>query len=269
MKEAVNRYLSKTFPNIEVKIRKDKLKTNFETTYSTPLFNVNYYNYSNSISFSFDYKDFPVLYLRSFLGCQTSFAIKEEETERNERVVFQTNGFIPYRWFDIIKDFCDDTIEYSIIQEINYKDLIEPIPTYVFDRMIYLSHQHKSYYLTVDSGPNKGVWYTKDGNHSPVAESVLKDCNKFLSVQNKNRVKYPTLCSYGVLFAAEGGIEIFNDYIDEWISFSHSGFSSGSIRNECRGVKKYSTSKDVKPEELMVLYLCLNRLGCQVSFDFN
>ncbi len=266
----ISKYLTNTFPNMRIKIQKDlvKLDDYYRSNYKTPLFKI--YLGKDTISFLYNEKDFPILYLKSFVEKTSNcFKYTEIEEDGKTKIIFETNGNIPYRWFTIIKDFVDETIEFEIIENNekgenkNYLQLLEKIPTPTLEKIILESHKNSQYEFTV----NNKEWYTKDGRFSEYAEKILTDKQKFDSLK---QTKYPNLHFYKVLYAAEGGIEIFNDYLEDWISFSHMNLNNGSIRNECKGHNTYRTNKDIKPEELMVLYLYLNKFKCLLSeFKIN
>ena len=265
----ISKYLTNTFPNMRIKIQKDlvKLDDHYRSNYETPLFQL--YLGINYLYFYYNEKDFPILYLKSFVEkTYNYFKYTEVEEDEKIKIIFETNGDIPYRWFTIIKDFVDETIEFEILENIqnnekvekekNYLQLLEKIPTPTLEKIILESHKNVQYEFTVQ---NK-EWYTKDGIFSEYAKKILTNKQKFDSLK---QTKYPNLHFYKVLYAAEGGIEIFNDYLEDWISFSHMNLNNGSIRNECKGHNNYRTNKDIKPEELMVLYLYLNKFKCSLS----
>lgn len=116
-------------------------------------------------------------------------------------------------------------------------------------------------------------------NHKNFARLIVKDEN-WITLDNarnnknelvnrffENSSYYNSLDgSYGYLYASEGGIEISNSYVDNFIRLNHSQLGIGSIRNEVKGHNKYSTGKDITPEELMVLHLIMKKEGIDNEF---
>lgn len=236
----------------------------YESLITNPLFNINYREINNDdgsikkIIF-FKYKDLENTFIaKHLIKYSDEFELKEFDYDN---YYFETTGIIPLRWLYIIKDFYWKHSEIQELSEINYIEILNKIPEIALNQILINSWKTKNHYhfevLNLDK-TNK--WQTLDGKFSKYTNDILTSCNSYLSLKN-----YVDGDCYKKLFAAEGGVEIFNKFIKDYMNFNHNYFYCGSYRNEMKGNDKYHTGKDVNLEEILCFYLALKDKGVYVS----
>lgn len=253
-------YLSTSLKKGKIIFNKQYLKQSedYEPLIKNSLFSINYREYENeekkikkTLYFNFD--DLENTFIaKHCIKCNNEIEVLDYDTDN---CYFETNGIIPFRWLLMIKDFYWKESNVVELDEVNFNELLNDMPKIALDQILINSRKTKvNCQIKINSDENH-LWYTLDGKFSEYTNTILKDCNSYLSLcptSNNN---------YKILYACEGGIEIFNKFIMDYIKFNHNYSFSGSVRNELKGKDSYHTGKDVNHEELLCLYLALKDKG--------
>lgn len=235
---------------------------------TNPMFDIYYNPIDNLINFN--HNKLPNISIAEYLF-PYNYGMKLKDLS-NDNIAFETNGLIPYRWLQMIKDFHWKDSQIELLNEIDFIPLLKELPKNTFDKIIKdsKSNQSKFGFKVRNSNEKKitGGWYhynieypknywgTYDGKFTPYTKKILKKCNEFTSLQSKNN-------AYEPLYASEGGIEIYTNEQKIFLEFIRS--LTGSYINECKGYNDYHTSKNINIEELACLYLALKDQGVPVK----
>lgn len=270
---SVANYLSKSLKISKITFNKShiisKKKNPYNETHliNNPLFtimcpNINSTDKSKFENIYIDFKDLENTFIAKHL-IKYDYNLKIQHVDE-DRCSFQTNGIIPQRWLYIIKDFYWKDAIVEEYESIDYKPLLQNIPCITMEQIMYNSLKTKQYYsfsvITADDEIQK--WKTSNAYFSEYTQSILDKCIKYESLTNishRNVREKP----YRKLHTSEGGIEIINEYIKNYINYNWS--RCGSIRNEVTGLDQYSTVRDVNLEELLCLHLALVDNNVSVS----
>ena len=265
--DVIGQYLSTSLKPGKIIFNKQYAVNNeyFEPLIENALFTINYCeinNNDNSIKkkiICFRYKDLENIFIaKHLMDCSNEFELKEFD---DDNYYFETTGIIPLRWLYMIKDFYWKHSEIQELTEINYSELLQKIPEIALNQILLNSWKtKKTYCFQVINLDESKLWQTLNGEFSEYTKKIIKSCNSYLSLRNND-----TRDSYQRLFAYEGGVEIFNNYIKDYIKFNHNYFYSGSFRNEMKGKTNYRTGKDINLEEILCFYLALKDKGVSLS----
>lgn len=257
-------YLSTSLKKGKIIFNKQHLKQNeyYEPLIKNSLFRISYREHKTNEqkikkSLWFDFDDL-----------ENTFIAKHLIKHNNELEVFEydadncyyeTNGIIPFRWLLMVKDFYWKESTVVELDKINFNELLNEIPQIPLDEILTNSRKTKIDCRIKINSDESHLWYTLDGKFSEYTNTILKSCNSYLSLS-------PTAVNnYKTLYACEGGIEIFNKFVMDYVKFNHNYSYSGSVRNELKGKDSYHTGKDVNHEELLCLYLALKDKGVSVE----
>jgi hypothetical protein len=177
----------------------------------------------------------------------------------------ETKSYIPLRWLWIMKDFHSPATETALIQPKEYPDFhsrIRSMNPLIFRELIQNLSSINGYFK-VFSGHEGKNWetsniYVKDW--SAFSKWVMYESNHFYSLGS----------GYRQLPSQEGGIILDNPFVRLWMNFHHRvrNETGGTHRPYCKGTHCYSTSKDITMEELRIMYMIFEKLGCQLSQFF-
>jgi hypothetical protein len=240
----VSNYLNFTCPIVRAKITREV---------DTPLFSVKTSNYR--VTFVYEYYMFPSLYILGIIQDNYYDFVADSDG------YIETRG-IPLRWFYILRDYfnaAEDITATNMDHSGAVNQFADPL---MLGRAWVKGSTRMRFTLKVYSAPNGEEWYTKDGEFSPATKKVLQACNQAYSSTYATR--------YCELFVSEGGIMFVGPHVQKWIQTRLSCGITDEPRPECKcaggSVSTYTTSSDITPEELLVLYLSLKTRGCKVDF---
>ena len=236
LRRSLINYLNNTFPLVTVTNlpKFDKV--------ITPLFSI--YNRDDNYYLSLNIDYHPCLYLLKYIQ-KIDYKFKLE------------NNNIPLRWYYILQEFYLPELKF-VIQPCDYSEKVNQLTDLVIENIVCDATQinHIKYSKVIVKDEN---WITLDNARNNKNDVV----NRFF----EKSAYYKSLDgSYSYLYACEGGIEFNNSYVDDFVRLNHSQLGVGSIRNETKGHNRYSTGKDITPEELMVLHLIMKKEGIDNEF---
>lgn len=171
----------------------------------------------------------------------------------DDKYFFTTNNNIPYRWLLILKDFFWNDCKIEVIN--NYDITPNEKNAKIIINNFFKNKKEYSFKVLDET------WQTGNGKFSLFSNRILKNCNKYSSLQTNNNNCYTEL--YG-----KCGITINNIFIHQYIDFVLNN-EYYSIRdknklyfskdNYVTSINEYKTNKYINYEELYCLYLSLNK----------
>jgi hypothetical protein len=194
------------------------------------------------------------------LSSKIFYLEKNSDDEQETTYTLTTQSCIPTRWLWIFKEFSEKpSAKICLLEKPNVYPILRRKDPETF-REILWNIQSINGYFKVITGPNNELWKTSYGitqDWSPSSKKVIKDSESFICLGK----------GYRQLPSPDGGILIDNPYVKQWMNFHHRirNETGGTHRPYCKGINCYSTSKDITMEELRIMYMIFEKLGCQLS----
>jgi hypothetical protein len=195
--------------------------------------------------------------------------LEECKTIRNgyldDDYILETKSCIPLRWLYIFKDFFEPAYENGIVsmkETPEWYPMLKKLEPVKLRELIY-NVESISGYFKVFKGPDGKYWETSNiylKDWSPISKWVISETGSFECLGGSQY-------GYRQLPSPEGGLIIDNPYVRIWMNFQHriKNESGGSYRPYCKGYQSYSTGKDITMEELRIMYMIFEKLGCELS----